>query len=127
MKHDFKHTRTELETSVRGLARWFNSTAGSYLLDQEKQKISQLLPDIFGYHILQIGGIIHKHLLDSSRINHKVILSAVNDPETGKNPDLYCFNGYLPIASESIDVVVLPHVINSRTSPINCCARQNEF
>lgn len=117
MDHDFKYTRSELETGVRELARWFNTTAGQYLLEMEQERISWLLPDIFGYHILQIGGVIHKHLLDSSRINHKLVSSAVKDPETGKNPDLFCLNSQLPIESESIDVVVLPHVLEFEDQP----------
>ena len=110
MIHDYKHSRSDLETSTRGLARWFNSSAGCYLLELEQDRISRLLPDLFGYHI-------HKHLLDNSRINHKLVTSSVNIPETGKNPDLYCANGQLPFASESIDVVVLPHVLEFEDQP----------
>lgn len=117
MTQDYKHTRSELETGIAELACWFHSTAGRYLLEMEQDRISRLLPDLFGYHILQIGGISHEHLLDNSRINHKLVTSAVNVPGTGKTPDLFCDNGQLPIASESIDVVVLPHVLEFESQP----------
>lgn len=117
MNRDYQHPAKEQETRIRELARWFNSVAGSCLLELENKQLSQLLPDLFGYHIIQIGGIMNKQLLDSSRINHKLVTSAVPDPDTGKNPDLFCNNGHLPISSESIDVVVLPHVLEFELHP----------
>lgn len=99
------------------LLKWFNGNLGQSVLAIERSRVSRVLPDLFGYHILQVGELADVHLLDSSRINHKIIAAQVgrNDPE--KSAGLYCKSEALPVASECMDVVVLPHLLEFTDNP----------
>jgi len=99
------------------LLRWFTGNPGKSVLMTEQTRIAQVLPDLFGYHIVQVGGSGTEHLLDSSRINHKVIIYLESDDRSQTNVSFYCASGSLPIASDGMDVVVLPHVLEFETNP----------
>lgn len=97
---------------------WFDTPLGQNILETEKKRISRILPDLFGYHILQING--HETmelLLGSSRIQHKMVFAQQELNGPGKNPDVICKCNALPVVSESIDVIVLPHVIEFSSNP----------
>jgi len=96
------------------LQQWFESDLGQGLLQMEQQKIARILPDLFGYHILQLGYLEQYHLLASSRISHKVISI---DKNTIGSANLVCSNHAVPIVSDSIDVVVLPHLLEFESNP----------
>jgi len=96
---------------------WFAAQLGRDVLDMEKNRISRILPDLFGYHILQVNGHATEQLLDSSRIQHKIVFAQQDTIRPGKFPDVICKYNALPVASESIDVVVLPHVIEFSGTP----------
>ena len=97
---------------------WFTAPLGRSVLDMEKNRISRILPDLFGYHILQVNGQnTIELLLDSSRIQHRIVFSQQHINTTGENPDVVCKCSVLPLASESIDVIVLPHVIEFSSNP----------
>ena len=96
---------------------WFAAPLGQSVLEMEKNRISHILPDLFGYHILQINGQMTEQLLDSSRIHHKIVFVQQDKYKPGTNPDVICKCNALPVASESIDVVVLPHVIEFSPNP----------
>lgn len=99
------------------LGKWFHSVLGLRVTRLEKNRLGQVLPGLFGYHIVQIGEFAAEHLLETSRINHK-IHSAVDFPaEDGPGPDFLSSHVALPIASESVDVVVLPHVLEFDDNP----------
>ena len=96
---------------------WFAAPLGQSVLEMEKNRISRILPDLFGYHILQINSQVMEQLLDSSRIQHKIVFAQPGACKPGKYPDVFCKCNALPVASESIDVVVLPHVIEFSSNP----------
>ena len=96
---------------------WFAAPLGQSVLEMEKNRISRILPDLFGYHILQVNGQITEKLLDSSRIQHKIVFAQEDNYKPGTNPDVLCKCNALPVASESIDVIVLPHVIEFSANP----------
>lgn len=99
------------------LLDWFDSNLGKTVLATEKVCISRVLPDLFGYHILQIGSPAGVNLLDSSRINHKIVASQFVQDNSAHNSDLLCDNNALPVMSESMDVVLLPHILEFEDNP----------
>ena len=99
------------------LLRWFNGQLGQSVLATERSRVARVLPDLFGYHILQVGELADVHLLDSSRINHKIIAAQVEHKNPEKSPGLFCKSEALPVASESMDVVVLPHLLEFTDNP----------
>jgi SAM-dependent methyltransferase len=103
-----------LETKLQ---LWFARPLGEYLLDQEKLRISKILPKLFGYHVLQIGGFGCLDLLSSSSISHKVNMILGSRPSAGSQCSLLGDEESFAIASDSVDVVVLPHVLEFVSNP----------
>jgi SAM-dependent methyltransferase len=92
------------------LQDWFTTPLGQYLLEKEQAYLDDVTPDIFGFHALQVGLAQHD-LLRASRIAHRVRIDA-----TG-TPDLYAKCHELPIATQSVDLVVLPHALEFASRP----------
>lgn len=117
MKKDIYSLMDDVLQHRRQLQLWFETDLGQGILQLEKHKISRVLPDLFGYHILQLGYLENHHLLDSSRISHKLISGLILDENTNSNVDLVCSNYAIPIVSDSMDVVVLPHLLEFESNP----------
>jgi SAM-dependent methyltransferase len=103
---------TPCPDSRAGLPAWYGSYLGSLLARAEREALDALLPDLFGYHLVQLGG--HgENLCENSRISHCVVLDDIANPETGLLAD----NAALPFAAESVDVVVMPHSLEFHPDP----------
>lgn len=100
------------------LCEWFKSPLGQSLLDSEQAYLEDVLPNIFGYHLLQLGELDSVDLLSTSRIGHRVKfdLSPQSLPEDRR---LICDSHQLPLQSNSVDVIVLPHVLEYEVDPHN--------
>src|SRR5689334_2412010 len=92
------------------LQDWFETPLGQYLLDKERAYLDDVTPDIFGFHALQLG-LSQVDLLRESRIAHRMRVDSLD------HPDLFAKGHELPIATQSIDMVLLPHVIEFATEP----------
>ncbi len=99
------------------LQDWFEGGQGALLLQEEREKLSQRLYALFGYHILQVGSIGGRHFLDGSKISHKLLASLIPDEESEQSPGFCCDCSNLPVAPDSIDVIVLPHVLEFAANP----------
>lgn len=87
------------------LEQWYTTAHGRAVMHEEVALIQQQLVNCFGYHLLLIEGGAHAVRLGESPIRHRIITSSGNSIDRG----LVCQMEALPIASESIDLVVLPH------------------
>lgn len=85
------------------LAGWFASPEGEYVLRWEQSQFDSAVEDVFGFNAVQVG-LRQFDLLRQSRIALHTRLGT--DPAS----DLVADGGALPLASGSIDLVVLPHV-----------------
>lgn len=92
------------------LQDWFTTPLGQYLLEKEQAYLDDVTPDIFGFHALQLG-MTEVDLLRASRIAHRVRI------DSSGRPDLYAKSHELPLATQSIDLVVLPHVLEFSAQP----------
>jgi SAM-dependent methyltransferase len=92
------------------LQDWFASPLGQYLLEKEQAYLDDVTPDIFGFHALQLG-LAEFDLLRASRIAHRVRVDA------GGRPGLYAKSHELPIATQSVDLVVMPHALEFAAQP----------
>lgn len=99
------------------LQHWFSEPLGGYLLDQENLRISKILPKLFGYHVLQIGRLGDKGFLASSSISHKILMLFGPRENIEDECSLLGDEESLAIASDSMDVVVLPHVLEFVSNP----------
>lgn len=92
------------------LSEWFASPQGRYVLQREQQHIDAVVADVFGYNALQLGLSAHD-LLRANRIAHHVYC----DPGPGST--VRAEPQQLPFATASLDLVVLPHVLEFAQDP----------
>jgi SAM-dependent methyltransferase len=92
------------------LSEWFATPQGRYVLDWELAQFANAVEDVFGYRAVQAGlpGIDFLH---GNRIAFRVAASL--EPGGGLTADPQ----QLPIASGSVDLVVLPHVLETSADP----------
>ena len=117
----------DLPNSGNGLADWHRRMPGSLVLDSESRSLIPLVSDVFGYHLLIVGSRDYLSVIGAVRVQHCTWLMtpAVPDPapEAGATwPAARCsfvrgHVGAMPIASDSIDIVILPHVIEFEKDP----------
>lgn len=97
----------DLLTTLVG--RWFQTPLGEKVFQAEKALIEPLIERMFGYHILQIGCNEEYSLIENSPVGHKIIFASSWRPGS-KYPVAHIEE--LPLASDSIDVVVVHHALD---------------
>ena len=125
------------QKSIIALGPWLESAAGRYVLDWEQSGLDALTADIFGFNAMQIG-LPQVNALHANRMPHKWQADVrAGAPTDGANraDDAAADTGAvtvaralmpvsvaldyaeLPFASHSIDLVVLPHVLEFAAEP----------
>lgn len=111
-----------MEGAVGGSA-WLDSPPLAYLLRWEQAQLDAALADVFGYYALQLGfdGI---DLLRANRISCRVqarlgggVRCAPGSGSEGPALVQVTQPEELPFASQSLDLVVLPHVLEFAADP----------
>src|SRR5471030_783942 len=107
------------EKSIIALEGWLQTPAGVYLREWEQTCLDNLTADIFGFNAVQIG-MPQIDALAANRMPYKLLVDrkvrAVTDAaQRPVSLTLDCTE--LPFASQSIDLVVLPHVLEFSTDP----------
>lgn len=104
----------------RQLRDWLSQPLGQALQQREQEVVRQMLPGLFGYHLLQLGEGLDTGLLTESRIPHRMVL--LEEPATA--PQQYSGVEYLhgsasqlPLASDSLDMVILSHRMEFESHP----------
>ena len=95
---------------AQSLSEWFASEQGGYVLRRERDYFDRTVADIFGYNALQLGLPEHD-FLSNSRMPLR--FTAGNQP--GNAVRLICAE--LPFASVSLDLVVMPHLLEFAEHP----------
>lgn len=90
--------------------QWLASPPGSYLFAREQAYFDTAVADIFGYHALQLG-LEQVDLLRSSRIPLRVRVAPRG--AVGLRADFRD----LPVESNSVDLMVLPHTLEFSEHP----------
>ena len=103
------------------LQQWFLRPPGTLLLDAERSVLKEILPYLFGYHIVQLGRLGESALLEGSRISHQILVDVEPDADakfgTGEGSPMRCLAAYLPFDADSVDVIVLPHQLEFNRDP----------
>lgn len=100
------------------LAQWLASPVGKYVQSWEQKKVDGMVANVFGYRAMQIGQP-QWDLLQANRIPAKDRTHSFWDdarPE-GAAVSLYAEPEYLPLDGQSIDLLILPHVLECSNSP----------
>ncbi|HEX5340925.1 MAG TPA: class I SAM-dependent methyltransferase [Duganella sp.] len=102
------------EKSIIALEGWLQTPAGVYMRAWEQTCLDNLTADIFGFNAVQIG-MPEIDALAASRMPYKLL--ADRKTRSARTVDLTLDYTELPFASQSVDLVVLPHVLEFSTDP----------
>ena len=108
---------------------WLQSPPGQYILQSEQLLFNQAVSDVFGYHALQIG-LPQMNTLSESRISLKLMLLPHGVSKSGGELPYQQIEGIpeeLPFANQSIDLVILPHVLEFANDPSNLTRGGSSF
>ena len=109
------------------LTSWYGTEQGRYVLHWEQTQIDVAVTDVFGFHALQLG-LPAFDFLRESRIPLRMV-TALTAPtrsptqsqppqsQPPQPPHLLCETQALPLASQSMDLVLLPHVLEFSSQP----------
>ena len=89
---------------------WLESPLGRHVVTREKAIYDRVVPDLFGFYALQMGGA-SMPLLETSRVTHKFTLAWDTNASLLAEPD------QLPFAENQFDVIVLPHTLEFQALP----------
>ena len=92
------------------IVSWFDTPLGEYLLQREREYFDRIVADRFGYNALQIG-MAPFDLLRACRIPLRCRVGLQGDV------GLIADARDLPIATASVDLVLLPHVLEFAEHP----------
>ena len=103
------------------LSEFLRSPPGRYVLAWEQRQFDALVADIFGYHALQLG----LPEIDALRENRMPLRFCAADrllespPAAGGHTQVAVVNRFeeLPFETQSIDLVVMPHVLEFAQEP----------
>jgi SAM-dependent methyltransferase len=108
------------EKPIIALGPWLETQAGDYVRAWEQRRLDALTVDIFGFNALQIG-LPQINALQANRMQSKWLTDThmpLKNPngEPSRTVVIHDF-AELPFASQSIDLVVLPHVLEFASEP----------
>lgn len=123
---------TTRDDAIIEFALWLKSPPGRYLLDWEQLQMDRAVTDMFGYHAAQLG-LPQLDALRANRMPHRWVAHdslLVPDPVDLPQPEgtistqspavpvaLHCDFDALPFPSQSIDLLVLPHLLELSRDP----------
>lgn len=93
-----------------GFVEWLETEQGQYVRRWVEVRHAQLVADIFGFNAVQIG-LPQLDLLQANRMPFRFVCDETDPAQIQASPL------ELPFASASIDLVVLPHVLEFADNP----------
>lgn len=101
--------------AIEGFQDWLRTPQGAYILSWEQALMDRLVTDIFGFNAVQLG-MPQVDFLAANRMPLRALCltsgEALSD-RAALRADLH----HLPFASASVDLVVLPHVLEFDEHP----------
>lgn len=95
------------------LSDWFRTSKGEYVLAWEQAQYDNAVEDVFGFNAVQVG-LPGVDFLRESRIALRFAIG----PGSGEgDAPLLADPCHLPLATHSIDLLVLPHVLEFSANP----------
>jgi len=91
-------------------SQWCLTPLGRYVLDWEMRQFDSAVEDVFGYRAMQVG-LPEFAFLRQNRIPYRFTLALETGAALAADPL------QLPLASQSLDLVVLPHALESHLDP----------
>lgn len=91
--------------------QWFETMLGSYLLEREYRYFDKVVANIFGYNAIQISLPQFNFL----RLNRMPLQFSISSE--ANHSSLMAEPAFLPIQSNSIDLVIMPHTLDFSANP----------
>jgi SAM-dependent methyltransferase len=108
------------EKAIIALGPWLETPVGNYVRAWQQSRLDMLTADIFGFNAVQIG-LREINALQASRMPNKWLTDTHMPSGTqdgGHAPTVLVHDfAELPFASQSLDLVVLPHVLEFAEEP----------
>lgn len=101
----------------QALHAWFSRVPGREIALAQVAELDRVLPNLFGYHLLQVGRLGDQDLLSKSRILNRNVIEIDGHVEGQPYPVVRGSATALPVESDSVDVVVLPHILEFEAQP----------
>jgi SAM-dependent methyltransferase len=97
------------------LSAWWTGTLGEGLIAAESELLREALEDVFGWELLQVGAWgTSRDLLAGSRTRRQTVVAPLEFPA---GADVIARPAQLPITSDSMDAVLLPHTLEFALDP----------
>ncbi len=96
--------------AIDGFADWLQTPQGRYVLDWEQARLDNLLADIFGFNAVQLG-FPQIDFLRANRMPFRFACCGASGVAVRSDPH------HLPFATNSLDLVVLPHILEFDANP----------
>ncbi|WP_198264585.1 methyltransferase domain-containing protein [sulfur-oxidizing endosymbiont of Gigantopelta aegis] len=97
---------------------WYTSELGQALLASEKNALNDLLEQVFGYNLVQLGCLDKAGLMAKSRTCSQYVIESLK-PVSHLNNHSHLITEFeqLPIQNHSVDAVILPHTLEFEANP----------
>jgi len=95
------------------LADWFATPRGQEVLQAEREILEQVMPGLFGYHLMMTGAFDPSELCENSVISHRFFVSdrCLTGTKVGASTT------HLPFQTNSIDAALLHHSLDFEPDP----------
>lgn len=97
------------------LRDWYRLPLGERLQAAEEESLAEILPNLFGYHLLQVGAL-GDGMLSASRVLHRAVMAVGHSP-AGQPAGLCGEPECLPVSSDSLDALILYHTLEFSRDP----------
>ena len=111
----YQHRCGPSKLTRKRLREWYSHHLGKTLQRIEREQLDEILPDMFGYYLVQVGHPYKENLFGSSRISRQFLIDL---DEAEKEPlNLRATASELPLATDCLDVLLLPHTLEFEDDP----------
>ncbi|NIM28714.1 MAG: methyltransferase domain-containing protein [Gammaproteobacteria bacterium] len=101
----------------RALHAWFSRVPGREIALAQRGQLDRVLSNLFGYHLVQVGSLGDLDLLSNSRVLNRNVIEIDGLEQDQPYPVVRGSATALPIESDTVDVVVLPHILEFEAQP----------
>ncbi|WP_455216768.1 class I SAM-dependent methyltransferase [Kaarinaea lacus] len=117
-KGNRRFTRCNQSTNVgAALQQWYATPLGQRMAETERQLLNSQLSNLFGYYLLLIGNNEQTTWLSSSRVSRRMTMDITNEIDEHNRSRFYGKSEAMPVTSDSLDVIVLPHILEFSDNP----------
>ena len=99
------------------LQKWYQTRLGVTLASQEQALLGETLSNLFGYQLLQVGRLNNDDWLSNSRVSQCNVMDFPPISPLTKTASFQGLPEFLPIQTDCMDVIVLPHVLEFSQQP----------